>query len=579
MTIPHSDLGVPDTRSPGRYLLWLVRRQLRRVLWGATLGTTWMLALTLPPYLISRAIDDGLQHNDFPTLAGWVLAIAAAGMVNAVLGILRHRTMSFARDDAAFRSVEVLSRHVARLGASLSRRVSAGEVVNAGAADISQVAVVMTITGPGVGALIAYCVVAYLLWTVSPLLAGLILLGVPALTILVGPLLGRLQKAESSYRTHQGILTTRAGDIVAGLRILAGVGGRQIFAQRYQDRSRALLAEGYRVAAVTSWIQALAIGLPAVFLAGVVWLAARMAAAGDISIGEMVAVYGYVAMLVVPVSFFVEGAYDLTRGRVAAQRIINVLNLRPDHEDGCSCPPGPAALADLADPASGLLVPGGRLVGIATADLADALAITERLAGYEPSEARWGAMLVREICQRDLRERVLLSTNETYVFGGTMREILEAGRSRTETQLRQALHTAAADDVVASLGEREGERELDATVDPQGRNLSGGQRQRLRLARAVSVDPAVLILVEPTSAVDAHTEARIMMRLREMRSGRTTVIASSSPLVLHAVEAVAFVTAGKVAAVATHQELLAAQPEYRALVSRSLADEAEQVKG
>jgi ABC-type multidrug transport system fused ATPase/permease subunit len=555
---------------------------------GALLGTAWTVGLILPPYLISRAIDDGLRRDDFAVLVAWVLAIAGAGALNATLGILRHRTMTFIRADASFRTVEVLSRHVARLGATLGRKFASGEVVSAGTTDIGQVAMVLTITGPGVGAVIAYVVVAVLLWTTSPLLAAVVLLGVPAITLLIGPLLSRLERAESSYRTHQAMLTTRSNDIAAGLRILAGVGGREIFARRYKERSRALVNEGYRVGAVTSRIQALAVGLPAVFLAVVIWLSARMAASGDITVGEMVAVYGYVAMLVVPVSFFVEGAYDLTRGRVAARRIIDVLNLSPEHDAGCSCPPGPSATADLTDEASGLRAPGGRLLGLAAADPSDALAITERLAGYRSSATwsgrsgrvarrTWSGEPLDRICRTELRNRLLLSTNDSYLFAGPVREVLQAGRSRTDAELWAALEVASADDVVMSLGEGE----LDAVVDAQGRNLSGGQRQRLRLARAIAVDPEILILLEPTSAVDADTETRIVRRVARQRAGRTTVIASTSPIVLHHVELVAFVVAGKVVAVGTHHELLSTGGAYRAMVSRSLADEddLDQVKG
>jgi ABC-type glutathione transport system ATPase component len=253
-------------------------------------------------------------------------------------------------------------------------------------------------------------------------------------------------------------------------------------------------------------------------------------------------------MLVVPVSFFIEGAYDLTRGRVAARRIIDVLNLSPERDGSGS--PDPAVTAELTDQISGLRAPGGRLLGLAAADPSDAIAITERLAGSQ---------------------RLLLSTNDSYLFAGTVREVLQAGRSRTDAELWAALEVASADDVVMSLGEGE----LDAVVDAQGRNLSGGQRQRLRLARAIAVDPDLLILVEPTSAVDADTETRIVRRVARQRAGRTTVIASTSPIVLHHVDTVAFVAAGKVVAVGTHHDLLTTHPDYRAMVSRSLADEDE----
>ena len=86
--------------------------------------------------------------------------------------------------------------------------------------------------------MLAYAVVAVVLWSVSPLLARVVLLGVPAIALIVGPLLRRLERAESVYRQQQGVLTTRAGDIVAGLRVLAGVGGRGLFARRYAARSR-----------------------------------------------------------------------------------------------------------------------------------------------------------------------------------------------------------------------------------------------------------------------------------------------------------------------------------------------------
>ncbi|BCK68450.1 hypothetical protein Srufu_024030 [Streptomyces libani subsp. rufus] len=326
--------GTPDHRSAGRYVWWLVVSQRGRVAAGATYGSLWMVGLMLPPYVLSRAIDEGLVPGRLPVLLGWVAVLFAVGVANAWLAVMRHRTMTRIRMDATFRTVRVIVAHTLRLGAALPHKVTAGEVVTIGIGDVGVISQTLTMTGPGVGGVLAYGVVAVLLLTVSPLLAGVVLLGVPLLALLVGPLLGRLQGAESRYRERQSGLAARLTDLVGGLRVLNGLGGKEVFADRHRREARELRDEGYRVGAVTSWVQALGVGLPTLFLAAVTWLAARMAAQGAITVGELVAVYGYAAALVVPVSFFIEGGYDLTRGLVAARRVVRFLRLEPDTADG-----------------------------------------------------------------------------------------------------------------------------------------------------------------------------------------------------------------------------------------------------
>ncbi|WP_406842060.1 ABC transporter ATP-binding protein [Micromonospora harpali] len=586
--IPHPEPGVPDTSGPLRYIWWLIRCQPWRVLRGSVFGTAWMVGLSVRPYLVARAIDDGLRAGDGRALLWWVAAIVAAGFALAWLGIMRHRTMTFIREDASARSAEVLLRGLSSIGAVLPRRLAAGDVATVGGYDIVRTSHVLTLSGPGVGAVIAYGVVAVLLWSVDPPLAVLVLLGVPAIAVSVGPLLRRLERAESAYRQQQGELTTRADDIVAGLRVLAGVGGRHLFARRYAARSRALRGEGYRVGAVASWIDALTLTMPGLFLAAVVWLAARTAANGDITIGQLVAVYGYTAVLVVPVWFLLEGGYMLIQGRVAARRIVGLLRLTPDPAGGPVTATAPPQPAELRDPATGLVVPPGRLVGVAAADPAEAVALADRLGRYVASDVTWGDVPLAGVDLDDVRARILVADHDSHLFAGTLREILRGraagGNARPATagddaagtgpardeapgddaDIRAALHAASAQDVADALPDG-----LDTPIGARARTLSGGQRQRVRLARALLAEPEVLILVDPTSAVDAHTEARIAQRLREARAGRTTIVLATSPLVLGHADTVAHLSAGRIVATGTHADLLARDPGYRALVSRT----------
>lgn len=526
------------------------------------LGSSWMVALALPPYLLSRAIDDGLVPDDIPVLLGWAAALVGVGVLVAALGIARHRTMTRIRMDASFRAVRATVRQCAHLGASLRRRVDAGEVTAVGIADVQVVAQSMTVTGPGLGAVVAYVVVAVVLVGVSPLLAVVVLAGVPLLAITIGPLLRRIERTSTGYREAQGGLTLRLVDLLAGLPVLNGVGGKRFHQERYERHSQHLVVLGYEVGRPASWVGALATGLPALFLAAVTWLAARSAAEGDITVGELVAVYGYMAMLVVPVSSLIEGAGDIARGVVSAARIVRLLRLEPDRRDG----PDPLPVPDggpLVDPASGVEIELGRLTALVGGDPAATAAVVDRLGRLCGTDATLAGVRLDALELVGLRARVLVADNDAALFAGTIGEVIAGRRPAGEDRIRAAVHIAAAGDVVGALPGG-----LDAHLGPGATTLSGGQRQRLRLARAVHADPQVLLAIEPTSAVDATTEAIIADRLRAHRTGRTTVVVSSSPLLLDRADRVVFLSDGSAVASGTHRELSAREPAYRELVAR-----------
>ena len=164
-----------------------------------------------------------------------------------------------------------------------------------------------------------------------------------------------------------------------------------------------------------------------------------------------------------------------------------------------------------------------------------------------------------------MRRRIVVSEADPIIFSGTLRRELDPWERADgdDERIHTAIAVANAEDVIEALPEG-----LDAYVDERGRSFSGGQRQRLVLARALLSDAEVLVLVEPTSAVDAHTEARIARRLREARVGKTTVVITASPLMLDQTDRVFFVEDGQVVADGTHRELLSAHDGYRWTVTR-----------
>jgi len=530
-------------------------------------GIIWMSTQAVMPAVIGRAIDRGVADKDGTALlqlAGLMLFI---GLVQAASGIIRHRFAVTNWLITAYRTVQLVSRHTVHLGGALPRKVSTGEVVAIGTSDISHLGQVMDVSARFAGAVVSFVLVAVILLQTSVTLGLIVLVGVPLLVLLVGPLLSPLQTRSARQRQLMGELSNTATDIVGGLRVLRGIGGEQVFHDRYRRESQTTRQAGVQVARIQSVLDALQVFLPGLFVVIIVWLGARYAVTGRITPGELVAFYGYSAFLMIPLRTATEFANKVIRGRVSARRVCHVLALTPDVVEPVDPAPAPAPMAELRDSRSGLRLRPGAITALVSDRPDDTAALADRLglcAAVVDDEVTLGGVPLTRLPRADVRRRIVVSDTSAALFSGRLADRLDVtGRARTTGDLERALFTASSDDILDALPDG-----LDTVVTERGRSFSGGQRQRLVLARVLTIDPEILVLVEPTSAVDAHTEARIASRLREHRSGRTTLVATSSPLMLDAVDEVAFLEDGVVVATGHHRDLLDTHARYRAVVTR-----------
>jgi ABC-type multidrug transport system fused ATPase/permease subunit len=562
--LPPGHPGQPDLRSPTRFLLWLARGQLGTLAVGAAYGVVWMAALAVVPALVGRAIDLGVAGGETGELLRWSGLILATGLVSAVAGILRHRIAVVNWLTAAYRVQQLLVRQAVRLGGSLPRRVPTGEVAAVGSQDAERVGSVMDIMARLAGAMASFAVVAVLVLRTSTTLGLLVAVGVPLLSAAVGPLLRPLHRRRARHRELVGTLTTVGADTVSGLRVLRGIGGEEVFSRRYAAASQEVRAAGVAAARVQSLLDAAEVALPGVFVVAVTWLGARLVLAGRISVGELVAFYGYAAFLLLPVRTVTEAADKCTRALVAARRTVQVLTLEPELVSGSSAAEPPPS-SPLVDGPSGLVVAPGELTAVVAGVPEQASAIADRLGRFADGDGvvRLGGVDLRDLPLEVVRRRVLVSEHDPRLFTGRLAGELDPTGSAPAGRVLAALHTASAADVLEALPDG-----LATEVAERGRTFSGGQRQRLILARALVADPEILVLVEPTSAVDAHTEARIADRLVAARAGRATVVCTTSPLLLDRADKVALVADGRVVAEGTHRELLDTDPRYRAVVTR-----------
>ncbi|GAB3225673.1 ABC transporter ATP-binding protein [Glycomyces halotolerans] len=552
--------ATPPPTKPWPFLFWLATR--RKGLAASALVASALALGGLPvlPYFLTGAVDHGLRERDWGALTAWSLALVFAGFLTAAAIVYSHRLTVYWRMDASYRALQLAGRKVNRLGDELRRKVTTGEVVSVGATDVRRIAEAVDSLSPLVGCVTGLVAVGILLFNTSVSLGLTIFAGVFVVGIITGPVLTRLQARQETYRDRIGDITDRASDIVSGLRVLRGIGGEHRFSASYRRDSDELRKSGYKVAGPIAWLNALGEGAPAILIGVVVWISGRLVADGAISPGQMVAAFGYTSALLLPVHWLIGVSYRIIEGRVACGKVCDLLSV-PVRETVESPLAGPPTGAELHDPDSGLTVEGGGLLAVACSDSDQVADVFDRLGGYGDSDARFGHVPVDKMDRDELRGRILVAEHDAYLFAGTLAEIIGARDGAPRVQA--AIEAASAADVVEALPEG-----LHSRLDNQARTLSGGQRQRLRLARALAADPEALLLREPTSAVDSHTEARIVDRLAAARDGKTTAVATTSPLWLGRADQVAFVRDGKVVATGTHHELAENRPDYRALVTR-----------
>jgi ABC-type multidrug transport system fused ATPase/permease subunit len=513
---PAPPLTLPRPLTPGGFLRAILWSRPGLALATVAVGTLWLVPGAVIPLVVGAAVDAGVAHGDTGALTrdiALVLALGVAQMISGgALDFLAHGMWLH----AASATQRTVDGHVLRLGASLAPQATGGDVTAVTTSDLSTIGNLFETAGRLAGSVVAFGVVGAGLVARSPLLGVVALVGVPLAVAGIGPLIAPLQRHTDDQRGALTAVNALAADIVAGLRILRGVGGEARFAARVGEATARVRDAGFRVARSTAWLAGAEVLLPGAVLVVITWLGARLAVSGTIGPGELVAVYGASAFLVVPVTAATEAAGSLAAARAGARRVVGLLRLRPLLDP----PADPVALLrgapDLHDPLTGLTAPAGALTVVDAG--AGAAALADRLARF-PGAAAPGQVAGVPVDRVDiatLRRRVVHAHPEDLWFSGRLRdELVRHGRLDVGT----ALGAAAATEIVEGFPDG-----LDEYLGERGREVSGGQRQRLALARVLLTDADVLVLSEPTSAVDAHTEAWIAARVAVLRRGRTTVV-------------------------------------------------------
>ena len=617
---PDAPLPHPPSLGAGALLRWLLRRAAVPVTLATLAACTSNIIQAIVPAFLGQALDAGIENG----LNGRVWGIGALLLVLFVVYAVGDTMLSYFGVTAWMRTAfdvdRLVGRQISATGKDLSRQVSTGEVATIIASDADYLGKLIEHLPFLLGAAASFLVVAVLMLRTSVSLGLIVILGMPLVAAIVTLVIRPLQKRQAVQREAQSAVTTITTDTVAGLRILRGIGGEDVFARRYRDASQELRRRGVEVASSQATLMTLQVLLPGLFAAIVVWVAARMAVAGSLTPGGLITFYGYTAYLSWPLWVFTSSVQDYTRAVVGARRLSRLLEVAPaagSLVERLNLDPAAAhpVSGDLVDTGSGLRLKEGRMTALVCPDPQVSADLATRLGRFTdagPTVTLAGRPLTTMPLEQ-VRASVVVSGATAQLFTGTLREALDvrggpdpqpAGledlvRAETERttgadvdqqvrpqereapgddRLIEAIGIADAGDVLTSLSEG-----LAGMITEKGRSLSGGQRQRVALARALLTEAPTLVLIEPTSALDSHTEARVAAQVHRARAGRTTVVVTASPLVLEACDEVVLLdSSGAELLRSTHRELMAmardghAQAaDYRAVVSRAMGEDAE----
>ncbi|MGA5046687.1 ABC transporter ATP-binding protein [Streptomyces arboris] len=547
-----------------------VAGQRRDVVVGSLLGAAHQTGEALVPVLIGLIVDRAVVRPDGEALALWLVVLAVVYAMLSYGFRFGARAGERAAEQAAHQlRLDVVRRVLAPHGGAEAGRPP-GALVNVATEDARRVGALNMALTLGIAAVVGVVAGAVLLLRASVPLGLLVLIGAPVLMALGHYLARPLEHRSQAEQERAAHASGVAADLVAGVRVLKGLRAEPAAVARYRSTSQASREANVRAARAAALQTGLMLTLTGAFIALVALVGGRLVLSGSIGLGALVSAVGLALFLPGPIAVLAWVGAELAKARASAARIADVLAAPGETTGGTTEPAAPSTgelrlhgLGHAGLHGIDLTVRPGEHLGIVVTDTADAATLLRCLARRcDPDRGRveLDGTPVTELAPAALRSALLVAEHDAQLFDGTLLDNVTAA-APAGADPQPAMDAAAVDEVAATLPGGTAGR-----IGERGSSLSGGQRQRVALARALAADRSVLVVHDPTTAVDAATEARIATGIRRARTGRTTVLVTSSPALLGATDRVVLIDGGTITAEAPHEDLVRDHPVYRSAV-------------
>ena len=564
-----------------RYVRTIVRSQAYGVTGAVFSGLLWQTGAVAAPLVVKYAIDHGIVTHDHQALWIWLVVLLGVGLLEVVAGGFRHLYAIRNRANSDARVRDAIFAHALRLDASYHDRVGPGELLSRASSDSLHVARMMDAIGHTIGYVLTVVAVAIVMLFLDWQLALIVLIPVPFVTVGAWLYSRRYDRGTRELQESWAEASTLVEETVSGIRVVKGLGAGDALIGRFRSRSSEIMDRALALARLDAVFLPLLEMLPLLGIAAVLFFGGRRVIDGTLTVGSFVAFSAYVVMLVWPLRILGQRVTTVQKALAASGRITEVLEAEPALRD----PRHPEVLEQpvrgdvrldeirfghenghaVLDGLDLHVAPGESLalVGATGSGKSTVAGLLARL--YDPDGGR--VLLdghdLRELRLADVRRAVALVFEETFLFSESVRENIRLGRPEAgDGEVQRAAELAGAAAFVDDLPDG-----YDTVLGERGFSLSGGQRQRIAIARAILADPAVLVLDDATSAVDATKEHEIRAALAEVMLGRTTLVIAHRPATIALADRVAVLAGGRIVEHGTHAELISRSPRYRALLA------------
>jgi ATP-binding cassette, subfamily B, bacterial len=570
-----------------RYLPYL-RPYWRLVLTSGVCGVASLAAATGIPLVIKAVIDGPVAHRQAGALLPYLALLLGLAAAEFALTFGRRHASGLASYAMEADMRSDFYAHLQALQVSFHDDWQSGQLLSRCVADINTI---RRFIGFGLVFMIVmvatFAAVLVMLVRLDPLLALVTALAAIPVVFLTSRFYHDYRSIARMVQDQQGDVTTVIEEMATGVRVIKAFGRTADILRRFEDESAGLRKLQLDAVRVRGGLWTLLVYVPNLNLAVVLLLGGLAVVDGTLSIGGLVAFISYLFMLNGPMDALGWILSMSEEARTAADRLDEVFSVTPDIRDAPSARVMAEARGRVRLEGVGFRYPGSEDWILRGVDLelspGETLALVGRTGSgkttlasliprlYDVSEGRvtLDGVDIRELRLESLRRHLGVAFEDPILFSASVRENLLMGRPDAgEDEIERALEVAQAGFV------RELPWGLETRVGEQGYSLSGGQRQRLALARAVLGRPQVLVLDDPLSSVDVHTEAPIEEALASVLRGVTALLVVHRPSTLALADRVALIEGGRVAAIGTHHQLMDENPVYRALLSQHAEERA-----